>query len=56
MVGQAAGQLGTVVRRPHRLRITTKAGPDQVWVLFDGDRLATKTRRVAIEHADAAGN
>lgn len=55
IAGHAAGQLGTVVRRPHRLRITTKAGPDQVWVLFDGDRLATKTRRVAIERADTAG-
>lgn len=52
--GQAKGQLGTVVRRPYYFRITIHAGPDQVWVLFDGDRAATKTRRMAIERADSA--
>lgn len=50
MVGDAQGQTGTVVRRPYNLRITTHAGPDQVWVLFDGARSAVKTRRVAIGH------
>jgi hypothetical protein len=52
LAGHAKGQLGTVVRRPYYFRITTHAGPDQVWVLFDADRSAVKTRRVAIEHVE----
>ena len=48
-VGQAKGQMGTVVRRRYHDRTTIHAGPDQVWILFDGASAAAKTRRVAIE-------
>ena len=48
-IGRAKGQLGTVVRRRYHEKISTHAGPDQVWVLFDGTSAAAKTRRVAIE-------
>lgn len=48
-VGPAKGRLGTVVRRRYHDRTTIHAGPDQVWILFDGTSAATKTRRVAIE-------
>ena len=53
-VGAAKGRRGTVVRRPYHFRVTVHAGPDQVWVRFDGDRAAAKTRRVAIEHVEAS--
>lgn len=47
------GPVSRVVRRPYHFRITIHAGPDQVSVLFDGERAAVKTRRVAIEQASA---
>ena len=48
-VGVAKGRLGTVVRRPYHLKLRVHAGPDQIWVEFDGDSDAVKTRRGAIE-------
>ena len=48
-VGPAQGRLGTVVRRPYNLKLRVHAGPDQIWVEFDGDSDAVKARRGAIE-------
>ena len=39
------GQEGVVTPRKGRLR----AGPDQIWVLFDGAEAATPARRSALK-------